>query len=121
MAPLDGGMLEAFRRAKDHALSKQRGNLSSLIEEIKLPTQYNAGFIQLAPDLSKAEKERAAELLNEKLGGVFAYVDSKIDRLMIEISPALLVRLNKYASDNRVSRQEAVKELVELGLASQRR
>jgi metal-responsive CopG/Arc/MetJ family transcriptional regulator len=48
-------------------------------------------------------------------------VDATIDRLTIEINPALLVRLNKYASDNRVSRQEAILELVELGLASQRR
>jgi hypothetical protein len=121
MAPLDGGMLEAFRRAKDHELAKRRGNLSSLIDEIKISRQYNTAYIQLAPDLSKPEKERMAELLNEKLGGVFAYVDAKIDRLIIDINPALLVRINKYASDNRISRHEAVTELVNLGLASQRR
>ena len=60
-------------------------------------------------------------LLNERLGGVYAYMDAKIDRLLIDIKPAMLARLNKYASDNRVSRQEAILELVELGLASQRR
>jgi hypothetical protein len=121
MAPLDGGMLEAFRRAKDHELAKRRGNLSSLIDEIKISRQYNTAYIQLAADLTTPEKERMAELLNERLGGVYAYVDAKIDRLLIDIKPALLVRLNRYASDNRMSRQEAILELVELGLASQRR
>jgi hypothetical protein len=52
---------------------------------------------------------------------VYAYVDAAIDRLLIDIKPAMLVRINRYASDNRVSRQEAILELVELGLASQRR
>jgi hypothetical protein len=121
MAPLDGDMLTAFRRAKEHELAKRRGNLSTLVEEIKISAQYNTAYVQLAPDLSRPEKERMAELLNEKLGGVYAYVDAKIDRLMIDINPALLVRLNRYAADNRVSRQEAILELVELGLASQRR
>jgi len=121
MAPLDGDMLTAFRIAKERELSKRRSNLSALIDEIKISRQYNTAYIQLAPNLAAPEKERMAELLNEKLGGVFAYVDAKIDRLLIDIGPAMLVRLNKYASDNRVSRQEAILELVELGLASQRR
>jgi hypothetical protein len=121
MAPLDGGMLEAFRTAKAIELAKRRGNLSTLIDEIKISAQYNTAYVQLSPDLSKPEKDRLAELLNERLGGVYAYVDATIDRLTIEINPALLVRINKYASDNRVSRHEAVKDLIELGLASQRR
>jgi hypothetical protein len=121
MAPLDGGMLEAFRTAKQHALSKQRGNLSALVDEIKISAQYNIAHIQLAPDLSRPEKERMAELLNAALGGVYAYVDPNISQLTITINPAMLVRLNRYAADNRVSRQEAILELVELGLASQRR
>jgi len=121
MAPLDGDMLTAFRRAKDHELAKRRGNLSVVIDEIKISRQYNTAYIQLADNLAATEKERMAELLNERLGGVFAYVDAKIDRLLIDIGPAMLVRLNKYASDNRVSRQEAILELVNLGLASQRR
>jgi hypothetical protein len=121
MAPLDGGMLEAFRRAKDHELAKRRGNLSTLIDEIKISRQYNTAYISLAPDLSRPEKERAAELFNEALGGVYAYVDGVIDKILIDINPALLVRINKYASENRVSRHEAVKDLIELGLASQRR
>jgi len=58
-----------------------------------------------------------AELLNEKLGGVYAYVDATIDRLLIDIGPPMLVRLNKYAAKNRISRQEAIVELAELGLA----
>jgi hypothetical protein len=117
MAPLDGGMLEAFRTAKERELAKRRGNLSSLIDEIKISRQYNTAYIQLAANLSAPEKERMAELLNERLGGVFAYVDAKIDRLLIDIGPAMLVRLNKYASTHRISRQEAIIELVELGLA----
>jgi hypothetical protein len=121
MAPLDGGMLEAFRRAKDHELAKRRGNLSTLVDEIKISAQYNTAYVTLAPDLSRPEKERMAELLNEKLGGVYAYVDGVIDKLLIDIHPAMLVRLNRYAADNRISRHEAVRELVNLGLASQRR
>jgi hypothetical protein len=121
MAPLDGDMLTAFRRAKDHELAKRRGNLSALVEEIKISQQYNTAYIRLSPSLTKPEKDRLAELLNERLGGVYAYVDAAIDRLLIDITPAMLVRINRYASDNRVSRQEAILELVELGLASQRR
>ncbi len=122
MAPLDGGdMLTAFRRAKDHALSKRRGNLSTLVEEIKISQQYNTAYIQLAAGLTKPEKDRLAELLNERLGGVYAFVDAKVDRLIIDIRPAMLVRLNKYAADNRISRHEAITELVNLGLASQGR
>lgn len=117
MAPLDGDMLTAFRRAKEYAFGKRRSNLSTQIDEIKISRQYNTAYIQLAPNLTAPEKERMAELLNEKLGGVFAYVDAKIDRILIDISPALLVRLNKYASVNNISRQEAIVELVELGLA----
>ena len=121
MAPLDGGMLEAFRTAKERELSKRRCNLSTLVEEIKISAQYNTAYVTLAPDLSRPEKERMAELLNEKLGGVYAYVDGVIDKLLIDIHPAMLVRLNKYAADNRISRHEAVRELVNLGLASMRR
>jgi hypothetical protein len=121
MAPLDGDMLTAFRTAKERELSKRRGTLSTLVDEIKISAQYNTAYVQLADGLTRPEKDRLAELLNEQLGGVYAFVDAKIDRLIIDIRPALLVRLNKYASDNRVSRQEAILELVELGLASQRR
>jgi hypothetical protein len=117
MAPLDGDMLTAFRRAKEHELTKRRGNLSALVEEIKISQQYNTAYIRLSPSLTKPEKDRLAELLNERLGGVYAYVDAAIDRLLIDIKPAMLVRLNKYAAANRISRQEAIIELVELGLA----
>ena len=121
MAPLDGDMLTAFRRAKEYALGKRRQTLSTLIEEIKVSKLYNTAYIQLAPNLTAGEKETLCSLLNEELGGVYAYTDAKIDRLIIDIKPAMLVRLNKYAAENRVSRQEAILELVELGLASQRR
>lgn len=119
MAPLDGDMLVAFRRAKETELARRRSNLSSLVDEIKISQQYNTAYIQLAANLSKAEKENLAELLNERLGGVYAYVDSKIDRLLIDIRPALLVRINKYAAANKLSRMDAVVELIELGLSSQ--
>jgi hypothetical protein len=121
MAPLDGGMLEAFRKAKDHALGKRRQTLSALIDEINVSVQYNAAYIKLAPQLTRPEKEGLVDELNEALGGVYAYVDPNIDRLTITIDPAMLVRINKYAADNRISRHEAVRELVNLGLASQRR
>lgn len=121
MAPLDGGMLEAFRKARDYAISRRRQTLSALIDEINISVQYNMAYIKLASHLTRPEKENLVVELNDRLGGPYAYMDTTINRLMIEIGPALLVRLNKYAADNRVSRQEAILELVELGLASQRR
>jgi hypothetical protein len=55
MAPLDGDMLTAFRRAKDHELAKRRGNLSALVEEIKISQQYNTAYIRLSPSLTKPD------------------------------------------------------------------
>ena len=117
MAPLDGDMLTAFRRAKEYALGKRRQTLSALIDEINVSVQYNMAYIKLAPQLTRLEKEGLVDTLNDRLGGSFAYMDPTINRVLVELNPALLVRINKYASDNRVSRHEAVKELIELGLA----
>jgi hypothetical protein len=117
MAPLDGGMLEAFRKAKDHALGKRRQTLSALIDEINVSVQYNMAYIKLAPQLTRHEKEGLVDELNDRLGGPYAYMDTTINRILVEIKPAMLVRLNKYAAANRISRQEAIIELVELGLA----
>jgi hypothetical protein len=118
MAPLDGGdMLTAFRRAKEYALGKRRQTLSALIDEINVSVQYNMAYIKLAPQLTRPEKEGLVDELNDRLGGPYAYMDTTINRILVEIKPAMLVRLNKYAAANRISRQEAIIELVELGLA----
>jgi hypothetical protein len=122
MAPLDGGdMLTAFRRAKEYALGKRRQTLSSLIDEINVSVQYNMAYIKLAPQLTRHEKEGLVDELNDRLGGPYAYMDANVGRIMIDISQPLLVRINAYCAANNVSRHEAVKELIELGLASQRR
>jgi hypothetical protein len=118
MAPLDGGMLEAFRVAKDRELSKRRVTLSKLIDEIKISVQNNTAYIQLAEGITRPEKHTLVDLLNEKLGGLYAYADPRIDRLLINIDQPMLVRINAYARANNLGQLEAARELIELGLAS---